>query len=130
MVGDLDLNVNFGSGVTNPVTGTAGNFAGLVNGVQTQVGGTLRTANAVALDVNSVVATTTPAGTITGATATLRGTVTDPTGALSGEARMILNGNLKEAGGARMAGGHQTTITPGGGATTIATGGSLWADKQ
>ena len=131
LVGDLDMNVNFGSGVANPVTATAGNFSGNVNGVATTVTGTLSTANAITNDVNSVSTTTNAAvGTITSATATLRGTVSDPTGALSGDARMILNGNFKEAGGAKLSGGHQTTIFPTGGGTSIATGGSLYADKD
>lgn len=130
VVGDLDMSVNFGSGVTNPVTATVGNFSGNVNGASTTVSGTLSTANAIANDVNLVTATSTGAGTITGATATLRGTITDPSGALSGDARMILNGNFKEADGAKMSGGHQTTIFPTGGGTSIATGGSLYADKD
>ncbi|MBB3986241.1 hypothetical protein GGQ68_002580 [Sagittula marina] len=129
VVGDLNMTVNFDAGATNPVTATAGNFAGEVNGTATSIGGTLSTANAIAGDVNSVTATSTGAGTLTSATATLRGTLSDPTGSLSGDARMILSGNLKEAGGAKMGGGHQTTITPFGGGSTIATGGSLWADK-
>lgn len=130
VIGDLDLNVNFGAGVTNPVSGTAGNFAGKVDGVDTQVTGTLRTANAIAGDVNTVTATTTPAATITGLTATLRGDISLPNGDLSGNARMILGGTMMEAGGAKISGGHQTTIFPTGGGTSIATGGSIWADRQ
>ncbi|MBU2360207.1 MAG: hypothetical protein KKB02_14980, partial [Alphaproteobacteria bacterium] len=99
LIGNLDMGVNFGSGVANPVTATAGNFAGKVNGQATTVKGTLSTANALANDANSVTATTTPAGTITGLAATLRGTISDPSGALSGDARMILGGNFKETGG-------------------------------
>lgn len=130
VVGELDMNVNFGSGVTNPVTATAGNFSGNVNGADTMITGTLSTANAIANDANLVTAASTGAGTITSATATLRGTITDPSGALSGDARMILNGNFKEADGAKLSGGHQTTIFPTGGGTSIATGGSLYADKD
>ncbi len=130
VVGNLNMGVNFGSGVTNPVTATAGNFSGNVNGQATTLTGTLSTANAIAGDVNSVTATTNQVGTITGVTATLRGAVSGPGGGLSGDARMILNGNLKEAGGAKISGGHQTTIFPTGGGTSIATGGSLYADKN
>jgi len=130
VVGDLDMNVNFGSGVVNPVTATAGNFSGNVDGQATTVIGTLSTANAIAGDINQVTAQSTVAGTITGATAILRGTVSDPSGALSGDARMILNAGFKEADGAKLSGGHQTTIFPTGGGTTIATAGSLYADKD
>lgn len=135
LVGDLDMAVDFGAGVTNPVTATAGNFAGKVNGVDTTVMGTLSTANAIANDVNSVTANVSNLPgvgqvTLTGVTATLRGDVTDPTGQLAGSARMILNGNLKEANGAKLSGGHQTTIFPTDGSTSIATSGSIWADKQ
>ncbi len=128
--GDANMSVNFGAGVTNPVTGTIGNFAGKVNGVDTAIAGTLSTANAVAGDPNFVTSTVTGAGTLTGFNATFRGDLTDPTTTLSGNARMILGVNLKEAGGAKISGGHQTTITPAGGGTTIATSGSIYADKQ
>ncbi len=99
--GDANLNVNFGSGVVNPITGTATNFAGKVNGVDTVIGGTLDTANALSNDSNLVSAQATGAGTLTSITATLRGDLVDPASALSGSARMILNGNLKETGGAQ-----------------------------
>lgn len=128
--GDASLNVNFDPAVVKPVTGTATNFAGKVNGVDTVISGTLSTANALSNDPNMVTAQTTGVGTLTSITATLRGDLVDPASALSGSARMILNGNLKEAGGTKMSGGHQTTLTPTGQTSTIATGGSFYADKQ
>lgn len=124
--GDLNMSVDFGTGVTNPITGTVGNFAGKVGGVDTVIGGTLSTANALSNDSNSV----TTVSSLTSATATFRGAVSDPTGALTGDARMILNGNFKEDGGAKLSGGHQTTILPSDGGTSIATSGSMFADRQ
>ncbi|MDF1727008.1 MAG: hypothetical protein P1U53_04570 [Sulfitobacter sp.] len=127
--GDLNLNVDFDSTTATPVTGTAGNFAGQINGVDRTVTGTLDTANAIAGDVNSVDVNVTGAGTLTSVTTFMRGDLSDPDGALTGSARMILNGNLKEANGAIMAGGHQTTITPTTG-SNIGTGGSFYADRN
>lgn len=124
--GDLNLTVNFDAGATNPITGTAGNFAGLVDGVQTTVVGTLSTDNAIAGDVNAVETGTAP---LTGITATLRGDLSDPSGELTGNARMILSGNLKGDNGAAISGGHQTTISAPN-QDDVATGGSFFADKQ
>ena len=124
--GDANLNVDFGSTAVNPVSGTVGNFAGPVNGVDTTIVGVLSTENALSNDVNSV---TTGTGGLTSITATLRGDLSDPSGELTGNARMILNGNLKGDNGAQMSGGHQTTIfVPD--QDSIATGGSFFADKQ
>jgi len=122
----LNLTVNFDAGATNPITGTAGNFAGLVDGVQTTVVGTLSTDNAIAGDVNAVETGTAP---LTGITATLRGDLSDPSGELTGNARMILSGNLKGDNGAAISGGHQTTISAPN-QDDIATGGSFFSDKQ
>lgn len=128
--GDANMNINFGSGVENPITGTVGNFAGPVNGVDTVVTGTLSTANALSNDVNEVTSTVTNVATLTSATATFRGDLSDPSGTLTGSARMILNGNFKDEGGTKLSGGHQTTIFPTGEDTSIATGGSFYADVQ
>ena len=131
LIGDLDVNVNFDAGASKPVTATAGNFAGKVNGVDATVIGTLSTANSIANDVNTVTSQTTSVpATLTSATATLRGNIADSTGALAGDARMILGATLMEADGGKLSGGHQTTIFPTDGGTSIATGGSIWADKQ
>ena len=62
--GDLNMNINFDAGA-NPISATATNFSGVVNGQQTNINGTLSTANAQN-QVNAISSTNTGVGTLTG----------------------------------------------------------------
>lgn len=101
MYGDLNLDVDLSAqtGTVNNVSGTAGNFAGTVNGQDVKLAGTLSTANVPASDPNVTSVQTTPipivGGTITqtGITMSLGGTLDDATGTVpSGPAYLSQQG--------------------------------------
>jgi hypothetical protein len=129
--GDVNMAVDFAPGAVKPVSGTVGNFAGQVGGVDVVVAGTLSTANAAQNDPNFVSAQfNQPTGvTLTSVTGTFAGDLTDPQSALSGSATMIISGNLKEAGGQKLAGGNSVSINSPN-APFIATSGGFYADKN
>lgn len=127
--GDANMTVDFGGTAAKPISGTVGNLAGKVNGVDTVIAGTLSTANAAATDPNSVT-TSTPGGvTLTNMTATFNGDVTSAQPGLTGNANMILSGNFKDANGQKLAGGNATTINSGG-SQVLNSSGAFYADKQ
>ena len=113
VVGDLDMDINFDANAS-PITATASNFSGEVNGVQTDITGSLSTANAQN-QVNAISATNTGVGTITGLSVGLEGTLSDPTGTLTGDALLTLQGTFRGNNGASINGASGAIIRPSSG---------------
>ncbi|WP_147124308.1 hypothetical protein [Shimia ponticola] len=125
--GDLNMDINFDAGA-NPISATATNFSGVVNGQQTDITGTLSTANAQN-QVNAITATNTGVGIVTGMSVGLEGTLSDPNGSLSGDALMTLQGNFRGNNGAGVSGAAAVAIDPSSGPAVI-TGGTFYADRN
>ncbi|MEP5153536.1 hypothetical protein [Planktotalea sp.] len=132
VTGDLAMTIDFTPNVARPISSTVNNIAGEVNGVQTNIAGTLSTANAPN-GVNAISTTNLNiAGqptTFTGLSTELRGTLTDPTDTLSGNTIMTMQGDFKGADGASVTGSTGVSITPANNPTII-TGGTFYADKD
>lgn len=134
LIGDLDMNVNFNAGATRPITASATNFAGEIDGTAVTATGTLSTANAPN-GVNAVSTTNlnipgAGATTFTGLSTELRGTLSEPTDNLSGAVIMTLQGDMRGTNGAAVAGANGVSIEPTGGGASIITGGTWYADRD
>lgn len=134
LIGDLDMNVNFNAGATRPITASATNFAGEIDGTAVTATGTLSTANAPN-GVNAVSTTNlnipgVGATTFTGLSTELRGTLSEPTDNLSGDVVMTLQGDMRGTNGASAVGANGVSIEPTGGGAAIITGGTWYADRD
>ncbi len=133
LVGDLDMNINFDGG-SRPISATASNFAGEVDGTAVTSTGTLSTANAPS-GVNAVTTSTVNipgqgAAEFTGLSVELRGDLSESTGAMSGATLMTMQGNMVGDDGESAFGAAGVSIEPSSGGAAIITGGTWYADKD
>lgn len=148
VIGDLEMTVDFAPGATNPVTGTAKNFAGKVGGQDVALDGELTTANHIdtAGTINNTVATATAAGptgtlTTTSVSASFQGTLTDasnPSGLAGDVTASILaptlgpvptGASIASGDAQAMRGPVQVFIDPTTG-MSVTTAGSFYVIKQ
>lgn len=133
LVGDLDMNVNFNPNTARPITATAGNFAGEIDGTQVTATGTLSTANAPSgVNAVSTTAVNIPgqgAATFTGLSVELRGTLAEPTDNLTGDVVMTMQGDMRGTDGAAAAGAAGVSVQPASGPAII-TGGTWYMNKD
>ncbi|MEM1301688.1 MAG: hypothetical protein AAGH17_03815 [Pseudomonadota bacterium] len=127
VVGDLDMDIDFDNG-TSPITATATNFNGSVNGQDVTIDGTLSTANAQN-QVNAVTSTNTGVGTVTGISVGLEGALSDPNSTLTGDALMTLQGTFRGDNGAAINGASGLVVRPSSGPNVV-TGGQFYAERN
>ncbi|MFP4326448.1 MAG: hypothetical protein ACLFQL_00455 [Paracoccaceae bacterium] len=141
---DLNLTVDFDA-ASDPMSGTATNFAGTVNGNPVTLSGDLSTAAAAAASGNALNDITTsplPAiagsGELTGMSLELRGTLTEDDSGVANDVLSTLQGNFYGSDGAAIAGSvgslveprSGTSILTGTGARQAGFGGRFYTDRN